>query len=58
MNKRALRTISGAPFRMGSLPRFLEFWDETGAEEKVPLPESADAVRILTIHKSDRKSVV
>jgi len=37
---------------MGSLPRFLEFWDETGAEEKVPLPESADAVRILTIHKS------
>ncbi len=37
---------------MGSLPRFLEFWDESGAEEKVPLPESADAVRILTIHKS------
>ena len=37
---------------MGSLPRFLEFWDEAGAEEKVPLPESADAVRILTIHKS------
>lgn len=37
---------------MGSLPRFLEFWDETGAEEKVPLPEAADAVRVLTIHKS------
>jgi len=37
---------------MGSLPRFLEFWDETGVEEKVPLPEAADAVRILTIHKS------
>jgi ATP-dependent helicase/nuclease subunit A len=37
---------------MGSLPRFLEFWDQTGAEEKVPLPESADAIRILTIHKS------
>lgn len=37
---------------MGSLPRFLEFWDQTGVEEKVPLPESADAIRILTIHKS------
>ena len=37
---------------MGSLPRFLEFWDETGMEEKVPLPEAADAIRILTIHKS------
>ncbi len=37
---------------MGSLPRFLEFWDETGVEEKVPLPEAADAIRILTIHKS------
>jgi ATP-dependent exoDNAse (exonuclease V) beta subunit len=37
---------------MGSLPRLLEFWAETGVEEKVPLPESADAVRILTIHKS------
>jgi len=37
---------------MGSLPRFLEFWDQTGVEEKVPLPESANAIRILTIHKS------
>lgn len=37
---------------MGSLPRFLEFWDESGVEEKVPLPESANAIRILTIHKS------
>lgn len=37
---------------MGSLPRFLEFWDATGVEEKVPLPEAADAIRILTIHKS------
>ncbi|MGE4263348.1 MAG: UvrD-helicase domain-containing protein [Desulfovibrio sp.] len=37
---------------LGSLPRFLEFWDQTGVDEKVPLPESADAIRILTIHKS------
>jgi len=36
----------------GSVARFLEFWDQAGAEEKVPLPEAADAVRILTVHKS------
>jgi len=37
---------------MGSLARFLEFWAEAGGEEKVPLPEAADAIRILTIHKA------
>ena len=37
---------------LGSLARFLEFWDEAGAEEKVPLPEAADAIRILTVHKA------
>ena len=37
---------------LGSLARFLEFWAEAGAEEKVPLPEAADAIRILTIHKA------
>ncbi|MBU1231010.1 MAG: UvrD-helicase domain-containing protein [Proteobacteria bacterium] len=37
---------------LGSLARFLEFWSEAGAEEKVPLPEAADAIRILTIHKA------
>ncbi len=36
----------------GSVARLLEFWDEKGAEEKVPLPEGSDAVRILTIHKA------
>ncbi len=36
----------------GSVARFLEFWDDAGAEEKVPLPEASDAVRILTIHKA------
>ncbi|MBA4356639.1 MAG: DNA helicase UvrD [Desulfovibrio sp.] len=37
---------------LGSLARFLEFWAEAGAEEKVPLPEAANAIRILTIHKA------
>jgi ATP-dependent exoDNAse (exonuclease V) beta subunit len=35
-----------------SLASFLEFWDSSSAEEKVPLPENVNAVRIMTIHKS------
>ncbi|MDD4730728.1 MAG: UvrD-helicase domain-containing protein [Desulfovibrio sp.] len=37
---------------MGSLSAFLDFWQEKSGEEKVPLPENVDAVRIMTIHKS------
>lgn len=37
---------------MGSLAAFLDFWKQSSGEEKVPLPESVDAVRIMTIHKS------
>jgi len=36
----------------GSLSAFLEYWDDKSGEEKVPLPENIDAVRIMTIHKS------
>ncbi len=36
----------------GSLSTFLEFWTDKGREEKVPLPENVDAVRIITIHKA------
>jgi ATP-dependent exoDNAse (exonuclease V) beta subunit len=36
----------------GSLASFLEFWAENSDQEKVPLPENIDAVRIMTIHKS------
>lgn len=36
----------------GSLSGFLEFWEDKGDDEKVSLPESVDAVRILTVHKS------
>ena len=36
----------------GSLSAFLEYWAEKSDQEKVPLPENMDAVRIMTIHKS------
>lgn len=35
-----------------SLSAFLEYWTQSGGEEKVPLPESIDAVRVMTIHQS------
>lgn len=35
-----------------SLSSFLEYWNENSDQEKVPLPENIDAVRIMTIHKS------
>jgi len=35
-----------------SLAAFLDFWNAGGADEKVPLPESVDAVRVMTIHQS------
>jgi ATP-dependent helicase/nuclease subunit A len=38
--------------RSMSLSGFLQFWDETGAEEQVGLPDDLRAVRILTIHKA------
>ena len=31
---------------------FLEYWEQHGAEEKVPMPETTPAVRVMTIHKS------
>ncbi|MGE4424179.1 MAG: UvrD-helicase domain-containing protein [Pseudodesulfovibrio sp.] len=36
----------------GSLSAFLEYWEEKSDQEKVPLPENIDAVRIMTIHKA------
>ena len=32
--------------------RFLEWWDEKGNEKKISTPDSQDAIRIMTIHKS------
>lgn len=37
---------------LGSPGAFLEYWNDKGGEEKAPLPESMDAVRVATIHKS------
>lgn len=37
---------------ISDLSGFLELWDENGSQEKAPLPESMDAVRIMTMHKS------
>lgn len=35
-----------------SLSTFLDFWKRTGGDEKVPMPEGMDAVRVMTMHKS------
>jgi ATP-dependent exoDNAse (exonuclease V) beta subunit len=35
-----------------SLAAFLSFWRECKEQEKLPLPENMDAVRIMTIHKA------
>ncbi|MBU1002885.1 MAG: UvrD-helicase domain-containing protein [Proteobacteria bacterium] len=35
-----------------SIAAFLEYWDLSGGEEKVPLPETVDAVRVMTMHQS------
>jgi len=36
----------------GSLSAFLEFWRDKGHAEKIPQPEQAPAVRVLTMHKA------
>ena len=35
-----------------SLGDFLDYWEQHGHEEKVPMPEGMDAVRIMTTHKA------
>ena len=37
---------------LADLPSFLAHWQDKGGEEKVPMPENMNAVRIMTIHKS------
>ncbi len=36
----------------GTISAFLEYWENNHDEEKVPMPENMDAVRIMTIHKA------
>ena len=35
-----------------SLGAFLAYWDARGAEEKAPMPEAVDAIRVMTMHKA------
>ena len=37
---------------MRSLSRFLNFWQEQGTEETVPLPQDVNAVQVMTMHKA------
>lgn len=37
---------------ISDLSGFLDWWDANGGKEKAPLPESMDAVRIMTMHKA------
>lgn len=51
--KRFLEVVYAADNKgFSSLAGFLEFWEEQGQEEKVPSPETPDAVEIITIHKA------
>ena len=45
--------LTGFVTREGSgATAFLEWWEENGWQESVQLPEEADAVRVMTIHKA------
>ena len=35
-----------------SLSAFLDYWTTSGVDERVPMPENMDAVRILSMHKA------
>ncbi len=35
-----------------SMSSFLAYWGDKGKEEKAPMPETLDAVRVMTIHKA------
>lgn len=37
---------------VSDLSGFLELWDTSGSQEKAPLPETMDAVRIMSMHKA------
>ena len=51
--RRFLELLHGAEERdMQSLPEFLEWWSGAGNIEKLPVAESLNAVRIMTMHKA------
>ena len=51
--RRFLELLHGAESRkMKSLGEFLDYWENFGGVEKLPVAESLDAVRIMTVHKA------
>ena len=50
----AFRDLSATATRLGEkgVIAFLTWWDEDGVKKSLPSPEGADAVQIITIHKS------
>ncbi|MFN0256022.1 UvrD-helicase domain-containing protein [Pedobacter ureilyticus] len=50
----AFRDLVANATRMGEkgIVNFLTWWDEDGVKKSLPSPEEADAVQIITIHKS------
>jgi ATP-dependent exoDNAse (exonuclease V) beta subunit len=38
--------------KSGSLPEFIEWWEDKGSKASVIIPDGIDAVRIMTIHKA------
>lgn len=46
------RIIELSQIGAASLTRFIEWWDETGQGLTLSMPESGNAINILTIHKS------
>ncbi|MCD7973176.1 MAG: UvrD-helicase domain-containing protein [Candidatus Azobacteroides sp.] len=37
---------------ISDISSFLSWWDETGSKKTISMPDSQDAIRILTVHKS------
>jgi ATP-dependent helicase/nuclease subunit A len=50
----AFRDLAANATRLGEkgIVAFLNWWDEEGVNKSLPSPESADAIQIITIHKS------
>ncbi|MCJ0741985.1 UvrD-helicase domain-containing protein [Pedobacter montanisoli] len=50
----AFRDLAGQATRLGEkgIVSFLKWWDEDGCKKSLPSPEKAEAVQIITIHKS------
>ncbi len=51
--RRFLEIVHAADVKgMRSISTFLEYWRQSGSTEKVPMADTLDAVRILTMHKA------